>query len=65
MDILRDLHNLFLLRILIHLINLYKEKEGLFAKQVPVGSSVQVQLRTEIGLIITVRPTPPQPNKYI
>ena len=39
----------------------------LLPSSVPVGSSVHVQLRTEISLIITVRPTPPHPTpgKYI
>ena len=32
---------------------------------VAVGSSVQVELRTEISLIITGTPAPPHPGKYI
>ena len=33
--------------------------------QFQLASSVQVQLRTESSLIISVRPTPPHPGKYI
>ena len=36
-----------------------------YQAQFKLASSVQVQLRAETSLIITVRPTPPAPDKYI
>ena len=33
--------------------------------QFQLASSVPVQLETETGLIITKKPTPPTPDKYI